>query len=102
MISYPEYKGKLIKMVDEYPIYDREDDHVVIGYTEIGDMAVVTYANKDEDYYEMMIVSGKYTGVDTLALNGKDLEKSIFVFNQIDYCGSIVSVQGKEVKNEYL
>ena len=102
MISYPEYKGKLIKMVDEYPIYDREDDHVVIGHTEIGDMAVVTYANKDEDYYEMMIVSGKYIGVDTLALNGKDLEKSIFVFNQIDYYGSIVYVQGKEVKNEYL
>ena len=102
MISYPEYKGKLIKMVEKYPIYDREDDHVVIGHTEIGDMAVVTYVNKDEDYYEMMIVSGKYIGVDTLALNGKDLEKSIFVFNQIDYCGSIVSVQGKEVKNEYL
>ena len=102
MISYPEYKGKLIKMVEEYPIYDREDDQVVIGYTEIGDMAVVTYANKDEDYYEMMIVSGKYIGVDTLALNGKDLEKSIFVFNQIDCCGSIVYVQGKEVKSEYV
>ena len=102
MISYPEYKGKLIKMVEEYPIYDREDDHVVIGHTEIGDMAVITYVNKDEDYYEMMIVSGKYIGVDTLALNGKDLEKSIFVFNQIDYCGSIVYVQGKEVKSEYV
>ena len=75
---------------------------MIIEHTEIGDMAVVTYANKDEDYYEMMIVSGKYIGVDTLALNGKDLEKSIFIFNQIDYCGSIVHVQGKEVKNEYL
>ena len=58
MISYPEYKGKLIKMVEEYPIYDREDDHVVIGHTEIGDMAVVTYANKDEDYYQYVISSG--------------------------------------------
>ena len=81
MISYPEYKGKLIKIVEKYPIYDREDDHVVIGHTEIGDMAVVTYANKDEDYYEMIIVWGKYIGVDTLALSGKDLEKSIFIFN---------------------
>lgn len=102
MVSYPNYQGKLIKMVEPYPIYDREDDNKIIGYTEIGDMAVVTYTNESDDYYEMVIVSGKYTGVDTLALNGKDLEKSIFVFNQIDYCGSIVSVQGKEVKNEYL
>ena len=99
MISYPEYKGKLIKMVEEYPIYDSEDDHVVIGHTEIGDMAVVTYANKDEDYYEMMIVSGKYIGVDTLALNGKDLEKSIFVFNQIDYCGSIATKENRSMSN---
>lgn len=102
MVSYPKYKGKLIKMVEPYAIYDREDDHIIIGYTEVGDMAVVTFANESEDYYEVMIVSGEYIGVDTLALNGKDLEKSIFVFNNIDYCGSFVSVQGKKVKHEYL
>lgn len=102
MVSYPQYMGKLIKMAEPYPIYDREDDNLIIGYTEVGDMAVVTYADEIEDYYETVIVSGKYIGVDTLALKSKDLEKSIFVFNNIDYCGSIVSVQGKEVKNEYL
>ena len=68
MISYPEYKGKLIKMVDEYPIYDREDDHVVIGYTEIGDMAVqkrggvgtkIKFTNKND--YIWRTVSGKTT-----------------------------------------
>ena len=102
MVSYSQYRGKLIKMTEAYPIYDREDDRIVIGHTEIGDMAVVTFADQESDYYEMMIVSGKYIGVDTLALNGKDLEKSIFIFNQIDYCGSFVSVQGKKVKHEYL
>lgn len=101
MVSYPHYEGKLIKMVEAYPIYDREDDHIIIGHTEVGDMAVVTWADEESDYYEMMIVSGKYIGVDTLALNGKDLEKSIFVFNKMDYCGSFISVQGKEVKHEY-
>lgn len=102
MVSYPKYKGRLIKMVEPYPIYDREDDDVVIGYTGIGDMAVVTWADEESDYYEIIIVSGKYIGVDTLALNGKDLEKSIFVFNQIDCYGSLVHVQEKKVKHEYL
>ena len=100
MRNLSKIEGKLIRMNKSYPIHN--DDDEIVGYTEVGDMAVITFANKDEDYYEIMIVSGKYIGVDTLALNGKDLEKSIFVFNQIDYCGSIVSVQGKEVKNEYL
>ena len=101
MVSYPNYQGKLIKMVESYPIYDREDDNKIIGYTEIGDMAVVTYMNESDDYYEMVIVSGKYTGVDTLALNSKDLQKSIFIFNEIDYYGSDVYIKNKKVKHEY-
>lgn len=99
MVSYSSYHGKLIKMVEPYPIYDKEDE--VVGYTEIGDMAVVTLADEDQDYYETVIVSGKYTGVDTLALNGKDLQKSVFIFNEIDYCGSEVRIKNKKVKYEY-
>lgn len=49
----------------------------------------------------MVIVSGKYTGVDTLALNSKDLQKSIFIFNEIDYYGSDVYIKNKKVKHEY-
>lgn len=101
MIKYSKYNGRLIKLVKEYPIYDRENDEDIDGHTEIGDMAVVTYSNIDEDYYELTIVSGKYIGVDTLALNSQDLEKSIFVFNKIDYCGPVVAVQGKKVNSIY-
>ena len=84
MISYASFKGKLLIMTEEYPIYDREDDNKVIGYTSIGDMAVITYENMEEEYFETVIVSGKYIGVDTLALNLKDIKKSTFVFNKID------------------
>ena len=37
-----------------------------------------------KEYFETIIISGKYIGVDTLALNLKDIKKSIFVFNKID------------------
>lgn len=99
MVSYSSYHGKLIKMVEPYPIYNVEDE--VIGYTEIGDMAVVTLADEDQDYYETVIVSGKYTGIDSLALNKNDLQKSIFVFNKIEHHGSEVYIKNKKVKHEY-
>ena len=102
MVKYSSYNRRLIKMVEKYPIYDRENDDIIIGYTEIGDMAVVTYADDIEDYYELTIVSGKYIGVDTLALNSKDLAKSIFVLNKIDSCGSVVYIQNKKVDSEYI
>ena len=103
MISYPTYEGKLIRMSEAYPIYDREDDNKIIGYTEPGDMAVITYSKSEESYYETIIVSGKYIGVDTLALNDKDLENSTFIFNKIDDGGhSIICIEGKRAEFEYL
>ena len=84
MVNYTSFKGKLFIMTEEYPIYDRKDDDKIIGYTSIGDMAVITYENMEEEYFETVIVSGKYIGVDTLALNLKDIKKSTFVFNKID------------------
>lgn len=84
MVDYASFKGKLFIMTEEYPIYDREDDNKVIGHTSVGDMAVITYENMEEEYFETVIVSGKYIGVDTLALNLKDIKNSIFIFNKID------------------
>ena len=99
MIHYTNCRGRLIKMAEPYPIYDREEDDKVIGYTNIGDMAVITYSDFKDDYHEVSIVSGKYTGVDTLALNNGDLYKSIFITNNIDN-NNVVYVNGHKVRSE--
>lgn len=99
MVDYCNYKGRLIKMMEPYPIYDRYDDEKIIGYTKVGDLAVVTYSEVLGDYYEVIIVSGEFMGVDTLALNRKDIKKSIFIVNHIDE-HDCVYVQGDKVKHE--
>jgi hypothetical protein len=76
MEDFEMYKFKIAKMMDKQPIYDHENVEP-IGYTEIGDMAIITYS--ENDYYETVITSGKYIGVDTLVLNNEDLKKAIFV-----------------------
>ena len=103
MINYSKYTGKLIKMNREYPIYSREDgkDNEVIGCTAIGDMAVITFAAIKEEYFEVVIVSGKYTGVDTLALDLNDNKESTFVFNKIDGNDSVF-ILDKPVNFEYV
>lgn len=86
MVNYAKLEGKLIKLNNTFPIYDREDDNKVIGYTQVDDLAVITYIDKEDKhgYFETIIVSGRYIGIDTLALNNKDIENAIFVFNKID------------------
>ena len=102
MVSYGDFHGKLIRLNEEYPIYDREDEHKIIGHTEIGDMAVITYVERpSNDYYETIIVSGKYIGVDTLALNMDDINKCTFVLNNIDYNGEVF-IEGTEVNYCYI
>lgn len=101
MVNYGSYINKMVKLQEEYPIYDRKDDNQIIGYTNIGDIYVVTLEDKKDDYYEGVLVSGKYAGVDTLALSKKDLDKSVFLFNKIDDLGK-VSIRGKAVKYEYI
>lgn len=86
-------------MTSPYPIYDREDDDKIIGHTKIGDMAVITYSDFKDDYHEVTIISGEYTGVDTLALNNDDLYFSVFVMNHIDN-HEIVYVNGNKVVSE--
>ena len=99
MIHYTNCRGRLIKMTEPYPIYDREEDDKVIGYTNIGDMAVITHCDFKDDYHEVSIVSGKYTGVDTLALDNGDLYKSIFITNNIDN-HNVVYINGHKVRSE--
>lgn len=43
MVNYPSFEGKVIKMNHAYPICDENDNP--IGYTKIGDMAVITLAD---------------------------------------------------------
>lgn len=88
---------------EKYPIYDPEDDQKIIGYTDIGDKYVVTLEDKVCDYYEGMLVSGKYAGVDSLALNKRDLQKSIFLFSSIDAKGcSSIRICNDKIKYEIL
>lgn len=80
-----------------YPIINEDDE--ILGYTKTGDMAVITLA--DKDYFETVIVSGKFIGVDSLALNLSDIMKSTFVFNSINYNNEVM-IQNKKVKYEYI
>ena len=83
MTNYSRFEGKLIRMNKPYPITNDEDE--ILGYTEAGDMAVITFAEiknkigyrkmanisdeldivipfdtgKEEGYFETVIVSGK-------------------------------------------
>lgn len=101
MVNYSSFKGKLIKMAQPYPVCDEDDN--VIGYTRSGDMAVITFADlKKEGYFETVIVSGDFIGIDTLALNLSDItEHSVFIFNRMDDKG-MITIDNKEINYEYV
>lgn len=128
MTNYSKFEGKIIRMNKPYLITNDEDE--ILGYTEVGDMAVITFAEignkienrkimdisdelsiavplkteEEESYFEIVIVSGKYIGVDTLALNLSDIMDSTFVFNKID-CNNgeeRVILCDKEINYEYV
>lgn len=101
MVNYANYQNRLIEMTRPYPIYDREYGNEVIGYTKAGDRAVITYSNLKDNYHETVIVSGEYTGVDTLALSNRDLSMSVFILNNIDK-HDLVYINGKKVKCEFV
>lgn len=108
-----------------YLITNEEDE--VLGYTEIGDMAVITFAEirnntgykklvdlsdelvigipfdteKEEGYFETVIVSGKFIGVDSLALDLLDIMDSTFIFNNVDNKGAIM-IDNRQINYEYL
>lgn len=124
MTNYYSFNGKLIRMNKPYPITNEEDE--VLGYTEIGDMAVITFAEirnktgykklvdlsdelvigipfdteKEEGYFETVIVSGKFIGVDSLALDLSNIMNSTFIFNNIDNKGTVM-IADRQINYEY-
>lgn len=124
MINYPNFENKIIRMNKSYPITNDEDE--ILGYTEVGDMAVITFAEiknkigyrkvaeisdelsvaipfdteKEEGYFETVIVSGKFIGVDSLALNLSDIMESTFIFNNKNDNGT-VTINNREISYEY-
>lgn len=108
-----------------YPITNDEDE--ILGYTEVGDMAVITFAEiknkigyrkvaeisdelsiaipfntgKEEGYFETVIVSGKFIGVNSLALDLTDIKESTFIFNNKDDNG-IAVIDNREINYEYV
>lgn len=125
MTNYSKFEGKIIRMNKPYPITNDEDE--ILGYTEVGDMAVITFAElknkigyrkmadisdelgivipfdtgKEEGYFETVIVSGKFIGVDSLALDLTDIKESTFIFNNKDDNG-ITTIDNREINYEYL
>lgn len=129
MRNYAKFEGKLIRMNKEYPIYSRDDEKEdeIIGYTSIGDMAVITFADiqkrknikkllqltdemeigipmstgEEEGYFETVIVSGKYAGIESLALDLDDIAVSTFIFNKLD--GEMTTyIQDRMINFEYV
>lgn len=125
MMNYQNFENKIIRMNKPYPITDDEDE--ILGYTEVDDMAVITFAElknkigyrevadisdelgiaipfdtgKEEGYFETVIVSGKFIGVDSLALNLSDITESTFIFNDKDHNGT-VTINNRKIKYEYV
>ena len=100
MTNYSKFEGKIIRMNKPYPIRNDEDE--ILGYTEVGDMAVITFAElKEEGYFETVIVSGKFIGVDSLALDLTDIKESTFIFNNKDKNG-IAVIDNREINYEYV
>ena len=125
MRNFSKFEGKLIRMNKSYPIYT--DDDEIVGYTEAGDMAVITFAeikkktgyktvtkisdelsigipvitDGEEGYFETVIVSGKFIGVNSLALDLTDIKESTFIFNNKDDNG-IATIDNREINYEYI
>ena len=55
----------------------------------------------EEGYFETIIVSGKYTGIDSLALDLEDIATSTFIFNKVDG-DDTVYIQDRKIKFEYV
>ena len=125
MTNYSKFEGKIIRMNKPYPITNDEDE--ILEYTEVGDMAVITFAEiknkigyrkvaeisdelsitipfnteKEEGYFETVIVSGKFIGVNSLALDLTDIKESTFIFNNKDDNG-IATIDNREINYEYI
>lgn len=98
MINIHTWKDKIIMLNKKYPVYGTNDR--VIGYTAVGDKAVITYQDENMDYFETILISGKYTGVNTLALDKKDMESSTLVIDKA-FSYQQYFFNNKEIKTYY-
>lgn len=98
MINIHTWKNKIIMLNKKYPVYGTNDR--VIGYTAVGDKAVITYQDENMDYFETILISGKYTGVNTLALDKKDIESSTLVIDKA-FSYQQYFFDNKEIKTYY-
>lgn len=98
MINIHTWKDKIIMLNKKYPVYGTNDR--VIGYTAVGDKAVITYQDENMDYFETILISGKYTGVNTLALDKKDIEGSTLVIDKA-FSYQQYFFNNKEIKTYY-
>lgn len=81
MVRYSNAKGLVLKLGSEYPVYNNDDK--VVGNTAVGDIAVVTYDDKDS-YFEAVLATGKYAGYDGLGLAISDLKRAeVIVFEDV-------------------
>lgn len=55
----------------------------------------------EEGYFETIIVSGKYTGVDSLVLDMEDIAISTFIFNKVDE-EMDTYIQDRKIDFEYI
>lgn len=96
-----KYTNKLIRLNKKYPVWNNERDEID-GYTDENDMAIITYESPKADYFEAVIVSGKYMGVYDLGLSDTDLAQATFIFNRINGIGSQkMKLKSKNLKIEY-
>lgn len=100
MTTYHSIAAKLIKMLNICPVFN--DDEELIGHTQLGDMAIITYEDKNSDYYEATIVSGKFAGIDNLAFNRKQLKDCVVLFNEAVTNGQEVNIKGYDIKTDII
>ena len=48
------------------------------------EIGIPVSTGEEEGYFETMIVSGKYAGIESLALDLDDIAASTFIFNKLD------------------
>lgn len=96
MINFPTYKSRLLRLNANISVF--VDDNKV-GVTDKDDTAVVTLA--EDGYYEIVITSGTFAGIDCVALSKAQIEKCTVLLNKHEYSGCIY-VKNKKVKYEYM
>lgn len=90
MITYAEIKNK----TRNQKIAESGDESCAVF--------LQTKTNKNVGYFETIIVSGSFAGVDSLALDLSDIMESTFLFNSLDNKLDIITIDNKKISYEYV